>query len=153
MYKTIKENTLYFFYSKSISKYIILHWNLFRMPCILKTSYYTYSDFEEIYVISKFYCNHHKKHTWKKALVLPEDRIPYWISVCLARSSADSIGVNIRSTVRKAAKLAVYDDMIIRVKNHQTLPTILPETDLKCTNYVILQARAKHFRLFLRKLS
>jgi hypothetical protein len=35
------------------------------------------------------------------------------------------MGVAIRSTVRKAAKLAVYEEMIIRVKNHQIPPTIL----------------------------
>jgi hypothetical protein len=29
--------------------------------------------------------------------------------------------------VRKAARLAVYDEMIISVKNHQMLPTILVE--------------------------
>eukprot|EP00095_Tigriopus_kingsejongensis_P010202 maker-scaffold1554_size35889-snap-gene-0.6 protein:Tk10202 transcript:maker-scaffold1554_size35889-snap-gene-0.6-mRNA-1 annotation:"glutamate receptor kainate 2-like" len=40
-------------------------------------------------------------------------------------SSADSMGVAMRSTVRKAAKLAVYDEMIMRVKNHQIPPTIL----------------------------
>ena len=37
------------------------------------------------------------------------------------------MGEAIRSTVRNAAKLAVYDEMIIRVKNHQMLPTILVE--------------------------
>lgn len=31
---------------------------------------------------------------------------------------------NIRSTVRNAAKFAVYDDIIINVKNHQIPPTI-----------------------------
>lgn len=68
--------------------------------------------------------------TWKKDFVLPESTIPYWISVCFARSSADSIGVNILSTVKKAAKLAVYEEIMISVKNHHTLPTILPDTDL-----------------------
>ena len=43
---------------------------------------------------------------------------------------APLIGVTIRSTVRKAAKLAVYDEMRISVKNHQTAPTIRPEMDL-----------------------
>jgi len=60
----------------------------------------------------------------------PESTVPYLISVCLARSSADSIGDCIRSTVRNAAKLAVYDEMMIRVKNHHTLPTIRPDIDL-----------------------
>lgn len=35
------------------------------------------------------------------------------------------MGVIIRSTVKNAAKFAVYDDMIINVKNHQIPPTIL----------------------------
>ena len=37
------------------------------------------------------------------------------------------MGAIIRSTVRKAAKLAVYDEMMMRVKNHQILPTIRVE--------------------------
>ena len=48
------------------------------------------------------------------------------------------MGVNIRSTVRKAAKLAVYDEMMMRVKNHQTLPTMRPDIDLeqvRCAKY------------------
>lgn len=40
------------------------------------------------------------------------------------------MGVTIRSTVKKAAKLAVYEEMRIKVKNHQTAPTIRPEIDL-----------------------
>lgn len=47
------------------------------------------------------------------------------MSVCSARSAAFSIGVIILSTVRKAARFAVYDDIIIRVKNHHMPPTIL----------------------------
>jgi len=49
---------------------------------------------------------------------------------CFDRSSADSIGVNMRSTVRKAARLAVYDEMMMRVKNHHALPTNRPDSDL-----------------------
>jgi len=40
------------------------------------------------------------------------------------------MGVNMRSTVRNAARFAVYDEMIMRVKNHQAEPTIRPDTDL-----------------------
>lgn len=40
------------------------------------------------------------------------------------------MGDTIRSTVRKAAKLAVYDDIMIKVKNHHTPPTIRPDKDL-----------------------
>ena len=43
----------------------------------------------------------------KKALVEPDSKQPYLILVCLARSSADSMGDSILSTVRKAARLAV----------------------------------------------
>ena len=32
--------------------------------------------------------------------------------------------------VRKAAKFAVYEDKMMRVKNHHADPTILPERDL-----------------------
>lgn len=35
------------------------------------------------------------------------------------------MGVIMRSTVRKAAKFAVYDEIIMSVKNHQIPPTIL----------------------------
>ena len=41
---------------------------------------------------------------------------------CLARSSAELIGATMRSTVRKAARLAVYDEIKIKEKNHQTPP-------------------------------
>ena len=67
----------------------------------------------------------------KKSLVDPASRVPYAISFCLTRSSAEEIGVSIRSTVKKAARLAVYVEMIIRVKNHQALPATRPETDLQ----------------------
>ena len=50
---------------------------------------------------------------------------------CLTRSSADLIGVSMRSTVRNAARLAVYVEMRISVKNHHELPAIRPDNDLK----------------------
>lgn len=68
--------------------------------------------------------------TLKNSLVEPESRVPYAISVCLARSSALSMGETILSTVRKAARFAVQEEMMIKVKNHQTPPTIRPERDL-----------------------
>lgn len=40
------------------------------------------------------------------------------------------MGVTSRSTVKNAAKLAVYEDMTISVKNHQTEPTMRPDIDL-----------------------
>lgn len=54
----------------------------------------------------------------------PPERVPYAISVCSAKSAAFSMGVIMRSTVRNAAKFAVYEEMMIRVKNHQIPPTI-----------------------------
>lgn len=68
--------------------------------------------------------------TLKKAAVEPPFKAPYLILVCLARSSALSIGESIRSTVRKAAKLAVYEDIMIKVKNHHMPATIRVETAL-----------------------
>jgi hypothetical protein len=60
-------------------------------------------------------------------MVDPPSRVPYAISVCSDRSAAFSIGVIILSTVRKAARLAVYEEIIMRVKNHQMPPTIRVE--------------------------
>ena len=40
------------------------------------------------------------------------------------------MGVAILSTVRKAAKFAVYEDKMMRMKNHQIPPTILVEAAL-----------------------
>lgn len=40
------------------------------------------------------------------------------------------MGESILSTVRKAAKLAVYEEIIIKVKNHHIPPTILVERAL-----------------------
>lgn len=52
--------------------------------------------------------------------------VPYFTSVCAAKSSGELMFVTMRSTVRKAAKLAVYDEIRISVKNHQTEPTMRP---------------------------
>lgn len=46
------------------------------------------------------------------------------------RSSAESIGFTIFSTVRKAAKLAVYELIKMSVKNHQALATTRADNDL-----------------------
>ena len=45
--------------------------------------------------------------TLKKAPVDPDSTQPYLILVCFAKSSADSIGDAILSTVKNAAKFAV----------------------------------------------
>lgn len=49
--------------------------------------------------------------TLKKAAVEPPFKAPYLILVCFAKSSALSIGESIRSTVKNAAKFAVYDEI------------------------------------------
>lgn len=65
--------------------------------------------------------------TRKNVWVEPDSNVPYCISIWSAKSDALSMGVIIRSTVKKAAKFAVYEDMMMRVKNHQIPPTILVE--------------------------
>ena len=51
---------------------------------------------------------HARRHvTLKKAPVDPDSTQPYLILVCFAKSSADSIGDAILSTVKNAAKFAV----------------------------------------------
>lgn len=65
--------------------------------------------------------------TLKKSFVEPEFSVPYLILVCFAKSSALSIGDSIFVMVKKAAKLAVYEEIMIRVKNHHIQLTIRVE--------------------------
>lgn len=69
--------------------------------------------------------------TRKNAAVDPPLSAPYLIFVCFARSSALSIGESILSTVKNAAKLAVYDEIMMSVKNHHIPATILVDTALR----------------------
>ena len=62
--------------------------------------------------------------------MVPEAGVPYLMVGCLTRSSTDSMGFTMRFMVRKAARLAVYDEMMIITKNHQAPPMIRPDTDL-----------------------
>lgn len=55
--------------------------------------------------------------------------VPNWMERCAASSSIELIGVVIRSIVNNAAKLAMYDEMRINVKNHQTALTIRPDSE------------------------
>jgi hypothetical protein len=71
--------------------------------------------------------------TRKNPAVVPPCKAPYLIFVCLARSSALSMGESIRSTVKNAAKLAVYDDIIMSVKNHH-IPTHIRANE----NYIFI---------------
>jgi len=56
------------------------------------------------------------------------------------------MGVSIRSTVKKAARLAVYDEIMISVKNHQALPTIRPDNDLSTQKTLCIVKTIKHSR-------
>lgn len=49
---------------------------------------------------------------------------------CAANSSTELIGAVIRSIVNNAAKLAIYDEMSMNVKNHQTALTMRPDIEL-----------------------
>lgn len=74
-------------------------------------------------------------------MVEPSRTAPYSILVCLAKSSAESIGESILSTVRKAAKLAVYEEIMISVKNHHIPPTILVERALGISSDPVRQQK------------
>ena len=63
--------------------------------------------------------------TLKNCWVAPDIREPYLISLCFARDSTSSIGEVILFVVRKAARFAVYELIIIKAKNHQTPVSIL----------------------------
>ena len=69
--------------------------------------------------------------TLKNVFVDPDCKHPYLILDCLAKSSTELIGASILSIVRKAARLAVYDDIMISVKNHQKLATVRAEMALQ----------------------
>ena len=51
----------------------------------------------------------------------------YLILYCLDKSSNDSTGVSNLDTVKKAAKLAVYEAMMMNPKSHQVAATNLPD--------------------------
>ena len=83
-------------------------------------------------------------------MVEPSLTAPYSILVCLAKSSAESIGESILSTVRKAAKLAVYEEIIISVKNHHIPPTILVERALGISSDPVRQQHREHYELYIK---
>lgn len=64
-------------------------------------------------------------------MVDPPFKVPYWTWFCAAKSAALCIGSTVLSTVRNAAKLAVYEDRMISVKNHQIPPTMRVEVAWK----------------------
>lgn len=70
-----------------------------------------------------------KIFTLKNSMVELPSSVPNWMERCAANSSTELIGVVIRSIVNNAAKLAVYDDIKMNVKNHQTALTIRPDIE------------------------
>lgn len=68
--------------------------------------------------------------TEKKAPVEPPSKHPYFTFDCLARSSTLLIVVSIPVLVKNAARLAVYEEIMMRVKNHHIPATNLVETAL-----------------------
>lgn len=51
----------------------------------------------------------------------------YVILYCLDKSSSDSIGVSRRDTVKKAAKLAVYEAIMMKPNSHHVAATSRPD--------------------------
>ena len=68
--------------------------------------------------------------TLKRFLTSVKFMHPYFILVWLTKSSMFLIGDSSLSIVKKAARLAVYDETIIIVKSHQKAATILVEINL-----------------------
>lgn len=63
--------------------------------------------------------------------VEPPFLAPYLMMFWLYSSFTFLNGVVVGSIVRKAARLAVYDDTMMRVKNHQILATMRVDTALQ----------------------
>lgn len=69
-----------------------------------------------------------KKLTLKNAAVDPSRLAPYLMTFWFAKSSTDLMGEDMLSMVRKAAKLAVYEETMMSVKNHQMPATMRVDT-------------------------
>lgn len=77
-------------------------------------------------------------HTLKKLAVEPPFLAPY-LMTCgfwLANSSTLRKATDFPSTVRKAARLAVYEETMIRVKNHQIPAAMRVDTALETKNKI-----------------
>ena len=87
--------------------------------------------------------------TLKKFIVEPPSKTPYLISVCLAKSSADSMGLSKVSTVKKAAKLAVYEAIIISVKKYHIPHKSLLDNEIGATSEpCCIRAPIEHQKAF-----
>jgi len=92
-------------------------------------------------------------NTLKKANVEPLEGTPYLICCWFDRSSTLSIGDTILSTVRKAARLAVYDEIMINVKNHHIHATIRVDMDLGAISQPTCETNVRKHTLISRALS
>lgn len=92
-----------------------------------------------------------KLDSWKNFIVDPPFTAPYLILLCLAKSSALLIVASIRSIVRKAAKLAVYEASMMRAKNHHIPVTIRVANPLytQMKSKIYIEIMAKLFMLNL----
>merc|ERR1719219_1386009 len=70
----------------------------------------------------------------KKFIVEPPSSTPYLIVVWVAKSSADSMGFSKVSTVKKAAKLAVYEEIIISAKKNHIPAKSLVDNEIGATS-------------------
>ena len=101
-----------YIWNKNVFSYLIHVWTKIRVILSLNLlpSHYTI-HFESMNKRLLLFCYkkiHARRHvTLKKAPVDPDSTQPYLILVCFAKSSADSIGDAILSTVKNAAKFAV----------------------------------------------
>lgn len=80
----------------------------------------------------------------KKSRDDPSASVPYLILFWRDRSTAFLIGASIRLLVRKAARLAVYEETMIRVKRYHTLATNLVDDALGAISLPVGEAERTH---------
>lgn len=85
--------------------------------------------------------------TLKNPKVEPPFTAPYLMTDWAAKSSALSILTSICSLVRKAAKLAVYEEVTISAKNHQKPTTNRVDTALMKTFEIFKYISFKSFKI------
>lgn len=95
--------------------------------------------------------------TLKNDSVLPPASKPYLILFCFAKSSTLSILASILTMVKKAAMLAVYDDITIRAKN-QKKPVakrvgIALDIKITCENYPTFSVHIRYQFSYFGRMS
>ena len=79
----------------------------------------------------------------KNFIVDPPASTPYLISVCCAKSSADLMGLSRVSTVKNAAKFAVYEAIINIANRYQTPANNLKQRRKRSTEVVHIFVKVK----------